>query len=96
MMRARPSRTPFVCPVCGERLLATMKSCPQCGACERSGWSGDTGYDGLDLPGGGDFDYDEFVANEFGKGPRKKGMTLLWWIVAILSLLAFAAMSLVR
>ena len=40
-------------------------ACDDCGACAKSGWSGDTHADGLDLPDE-DFDYDEFVAREFG------------------------------
>lgn len=44
-------QTPSECPVCGESVPRTAKSCPGCGADERSGWDEDTTrYDGLDLP----------------------------------------------
>ncbi len=89
-MRPRPSRTPFTCPVCGVSLYANSKSCPGCGACERSGWSQDAAYDGLDLPDN-DFDYDRFLTNEFGAKPKKTFADHLWWIITLLILAAMAS-----
>lgn len=55
----------FDCPHCGEPVPSTARVCRHCGASDEYGWgdsevsfSGD-GYDEAD------FDYDEFVANEF-------------------------------
>ena len=75
---AKPKPRSFACPVCGEEVPGGSKSCPECGACEKSGWSG-TGAD--DLPDD-EFDYDEFVANEFGSGPKKSQVQWMWVIVA--------------
>ena len=77
-------RTPRVCPVCGEDVPAKASACPDCGADHRTGWNTEaTGYDGLDLPGEGDFDYDEFVQEEFGRGKKRGGLSPLWWYTAL-------------
>ena len=73
----------FICPACGESVRPNAKSCPECGACEKSGWSEDAASDGLgDLES--EFDYDKFVADEFG-GPAKKksGNEKFWWWAAL-------------
>jgi hypothetical protein len=86
-MAKQPAR-PFDCPVCGEEVPAGAKSCPECGACEKSGWN-PHGSDGLDLADD-DFDYDEFVSNEFGNGSQKSKTKWIWVIAAALLLVAFA------
>jgi hypothetical protein len=89
------AREPFTCPVCGEEVPPNAKACPECGACERSGWSADASYDGLDLPDEGEeFDYDKFLEDEFGQTPRRRGTSRVWWIVALIVLFAFIALSL--
>lgn len=48
---AREFTPPDSCPVCGEPVPRGAKSCPGCGADERTGWNEEaTRYDGLDLP----------------------------------------------
>jgi len=84
MARQKPPQENFDCPVCGAEVPAGSKSCPECGACEKSGWSGD---DGLDDD---EFDYDRFVAEEFGKGAPKKGAQRWWAVVALILFLALA------
>ena len=77
---------PFDCPICGGRVPAKAKSCPQCGACDKTGWNEEaTASDGLDLPDG-TFDYDEFVKEEFGDGkPAKpKGLAKVWQVTGII------------
>ncbi len=49
MARRRP-RDWFVCPVCGTEVDADALACPECGSDDRTGWSPETEYDGLDLP----------------------------------------------
>lgn len=92
-------KPPGQCPVCGEWVPRGAAACNDCGACAKSGWSGDTHADGLDLPDE-DFDYDDFVAREFGQQlPRKVGMSPLWWWAAVallISLLAAALMPAFR
>jgi hypothetical protein len=41
----------FTCPICGEDVPRRAKSCPGCGACEKSGWSENRYLDGVHLPG---------------------------------------------
>ncbi len=85
-MKQRP---PSSCPVCGEEVPRNARACPECGACDKSGWSADTATDGLDLRDE-EFDYDEFAAEEFGSGTRMSGRQRLWWIVAVVLLIALA------
>ena len=87
MPRFKP---PGQCPVCGEWVRRQAAACDCCGACELSGWKADAeAYDGLDLPAGeDDFDYDKFIAEEFGEGRPKRQMNHLWWWVAVLLVIA--------
>ena len=82
MKRVR-QRTPEICPVCEEDVPGNALSCPQCGADHNSGWkeNADT-YDGVDLPGQ-DFNYDDFVQQEFGSKTKPAELKAIWWIVGI-------------
>ena len=83
MARFRP---PGQCPACGEWVPRKAVACDCCGACDRSGWKSESNvYDGLDLPDD-DFDYDAFIAEEFGEGQAKRQMTNFWWWVALVLL----------
>jgi hypothetical protein len=87
-------KTPDVCPVCGEDVPRGALACPECGADHNSGWRQDADtYDGLDLPEE-DFDHDEFVRREFGSSLKPAGIKTIWWITAILIILASAALYL--
>jgi hypothetical protein len=88
-LNSRP-RTPEVCPVCGEDVPPRARACPECGADHNSGWRLDADGGGLDLPDE-EFDYDEFVAREFGEGVRPAGIKPIWWVTAIVVLLAMLA-----
>jgi hypothetical protein len=61
------------------------KACPECGSDEDTGWSEKASTDHLGLPDD-QFDYDEFVKEEFGpQGKiRPRGISWLWWIVAVI------------
>lgn len=82
---------PETCPNCGADVPPNAKACPECGADEKTGWSEEAYVGGLNLPDES-FSYDEFVEREFG---RKKalphGISWLWWIVAAVLVLLFAA-----
>lgn len=83
-------KPPGQCPVCGEWIPKGVVACDECGACEKSGWSGNTHADGLDLPDD-DFNYDDFIAREFGGGDSKTKMTSnLWWWVALALLIVLS------
>lgn len=89
--RSTKPKTPEICPVCGEDVPNGALACPECGADHNSGWRLDADtYEGLDLPDE-DFNYDEFVAKEFGSSLKPTGMKMIWWITAILVLIASAA-----
>lgn len=67
MARFKP---PGQCPNCGEWVPRGALACGNCGSCAKSGWSQEADEDGLDLPTD-DFDYDEFIATEFGQRTSK-------------------------
>ncbi len=77
----------FNCPVCGEEVPNGAKSCPECGACDKSGWSGEAESSGLGLPDD-DFNYQKFIEGEFGGTPKKSPMQWVWWIAALLAFLS--------
>lgn len=81
---------PDECPNCGVDVPPRAKVCPECGACEDTGWAEEAGYESTYLEED-EFDYDEFVAREFGEGgrPRRKSLHIIWVIVALLLILFF-------
>jgi predicted nucleic acid-binding Zn ribbon protein len=86
------SRT-FECPICGEDVPLKAKACPNCGACDKTGWNKDADTSGgLDLPDE-DFDYDKFVEEEFGEPRKRKGKEFFWWIVALILLIVISALT---
>ena len=84
---------PDVCPNCGAEVPPKARACPECGSDERTGWSDRATSQRLDLPED-DFDYDEFVQEEFGESRsnrevRPRGIPWHWWLVAVIVVLAF-------
>jgi hypothetical protein len=76
--------TPEVCPNCGAEVPPKAKSCPECGSDEQTGWSEKAHADNLGLPDE-EFDYNEFVKEEFGVGRAKPhGVRWFWWVIALL------------
>jgi len=74
---------PDICPQCGALVPANKKSCPECGADEDTGWSDSATADRLGIPDD-NFNYDEFVKEEFG--PRRikpRGIHWIWWVTAL-------------
>ena len=81
--------SPETCPNCGADVPPRAKSCPGCGSDEKTGWSEEAHVGGLDLPDE-EFNYDEFVKREFGAKPVKpRGLSWLWWIVAVALIVVF-------
>lgn len=83
-----------LCPNCGALVPDDAASCPECGADERTGWNDRATSQRLDLPDD-DFDYSEFIENEFGErksNPLKvEGVSWLMWAIGLL--LAFLFFS---
>lgn len=78
----------YICPYCDSEVQVGRP----CAKCERKAkkskrrkksWEQDPSADGLDLPDD-DFEYNEFVAKEFGASPhRQTGLKWYWWALAI-------------
>ena len=78
------------CPHCGAEVPRNAKACPECGSDESTGWSEKASADNLNLPDE-EFDYDEFVREEFGPGRAKpRGISWLWWVVALILIVLLA------
>ena len=77
----------FRCPHCHALIPLESRACPECGSDDQTGWSPNTMYDGLDLPGWDD------------DGRRDLGFrdTLLWHdikiLIGVLTFLSFLLVS---
>ncbi len=101
----------YICPECGAEVRVGSKGCAKCASQQatkrwddepeekprrpRKPWEQDEAHDGLDLPED-DFDYDDFVEREFGRGPRRPQQGWLWWGVGIGLLALFAIVLLLK
>jgi len=77
---------PETCPNCGADVPRNAKACPECGADEKSGWSESAYAGNLGIQEEDDFDYHEFVKEEFGTGSgrvKPRGIHWIWWVTAI-------------
>jgi len=74
---------PSECAVCGAEIPRGAKSCPECGADERTGWRETDIYDGLDLP---EEAWEDEVANE---PPLTREMPWYWWLAGVTVLIGF-------
>ncbi|RME95649.1 MAG: zinc ribbon domain-containing protein [Verrucomicrobia bacterium] len=78
--------TPDICPNCGADIPPGARVCPECGSDEQTGWSEEAYASGLDLPDE-EFDYDEFLAREFGGGTPKEKRARRWrWVLVLVML----------
>lgn len=88
----------YLCPGCGDEVPIGPRGCPKCTRppkrrrkAPRPSWKQDGHLDGLDLPNE-DFDYDEFVAREFGIKPHRRiGIAWYWWLTALVLLVLIIA-----
>jgi hypothetical protein len=87
----------YRCPFC-DREVRVGQPCPGCAQKRkpaskpaRKSWQSDPAADGLDLPDE-EFDYEDFVAREFGRAPhRALGVKWYWWLLGIAVLAAMVA-----
>ncbi len=85
-------RPPSECPACGADVPPTAHACPGCGSDYQTGWKDDADTSGPDLGlPDENFDYDDYVRREFSPEIKPAGIKPLWWITALLLLLAFVA-----
>lgn len=73
---------PDECANCGASIPRGAKSCPECGADERTGWREASIYDGMDLP---DSAYEDEDASPASRPSRKRvnGIAWYWWVVGV-------------
>ncbi len=90
------------CPACGAPVHLNARGCRECGARrDERGWSQPENLDGIDLPGEDDFDYEDFIRREFPESSKLEFLHRMttrqrfWWLVALITLLAFAWLSFV-
>lgn len=91
-----PEVLTYICPFCGCE-VRVGGTCPGCvkkrkpaAVAKKRSWEQGHGGDGLDLPEE-DFDYDAFVAREFGGKPhRATGVRWYWWLLGVLMLVVMA------
>lgn len=90
----------YLCPGCDREVRVGSRSCPYCNPPAkrrkrpkatakraRKSWEQDSTYDGSDVPDEDDFDYEDFVAREFGHKPHRRiGIKWYWWVTAIVVL----------
>jgi hypothetical protein len=82
-----PKALRYICPFC-DADVRVGKPCPGCAKKKpaKKPWVQDASADGLNLPDD-DFDYNDFIAREFGKAPhRRTGLKWYWWALAIIIL----------
>jgi hypothetical protein len=86
-----PEILTYVCPFCDSE-VRVGEACSGCAKKTKTpkpkkrSWQQDSSSDGLNLPGE-DFDYEDFVAREFGKSPhRALGLKWYWWLLGVVVL----------
>ncbi len=88
----RPKHDPdaadyYACPGCGAEVRVGSRGCPECKD-KPASWEQDDYLDGVNVPDE-DFDYNDFVRREFGKGAARvkpPGLRWYWWITGLMLL----------
>lgn len=82
----------FPCPQCGAPVRRGALACPKCGSDNETGWSVDADKWNADIPAGygddEDFDYNEFVAEEFPQHANRSSAKRVWSVLVVLAVLA--------
>ncbi len=81
-------KAPEICPNCNAPVPRGAKCCPECGSDEKTGWSDSAYASNLGIPDD-NFDYEQFVQDEFEQSPKPRSIHWIWWITAILMVLLF-------
>lgn len=76
------------CPHCGAEIPADATFCRYCGSSESDGWRDEFESDD------DDFDYDEYISENFSSSVVPTGQKRIWQIIALVLLLLFLLRSL--
>ena len=79
----------MTCPHCGEEIRQDASFCRHCGSSDSDGW-GEESYDADD-----DFDYEQFVDDNFGDSKVSTTLPPVWRFVVAVLVIAFVASMLV-
>ena len=71
------------CPHCGGEIRSDAKFCRHCGSSESDGWRDE--YESDDE----EFDYDDYISEEFGTSVTNTRTRPLWRLVAVVLLILF-------
>lgn len=82
-------RPPEHCANCGASIPPRARACPECGADERTGWSEQDSYDGLDLP-----EDEETCAQDSRSRQQRQTNQWLWWLVGLILILVLTLTAL--
>ena len=84
---------PTECANCGATIPRHARSCPECGADERTGWRETSIYDGLDLP-----DENDDATTRRAPSRDVNGIAWYWWCVgvALAAILVLGALALLQ
>jgi predicted amidophosphoribosyltransferase len=72
------------CPHCGAEIQLNAKFCRHCGSSESDGWR-----DEFDDYEDDEFDYDEYVAEEFSTSAANQQTRPMWRFVSVVLLILF-------
>lgn len=72
------------CPHCGAEIRSDAKFCRHCGSSDSDGWREDEWSDD-----GDDFDYEEFVEDNYGGSTTNTKTAPIWRFVAVILLILF-------
>ncbi len=78
------------CPHCGGEIRSDANFCRHCGSSEADGWQ-DEAYDDTD-----DFDYEQFVDDNFSESTRSTRLPPLWRVVVLVILASFVISLLIH
>jgi hypothetical protein len=90
------NEAPAECANCGTAIPRGSRSCPECGADERTGWRETSVYDNVDLPDEV-FDDERSSVQRRAAHRRVNGIAWYWWCigVAVAFLLVLATLRLI-